>query len=78
MIAWENPYHVTLYPENCSGQGSAATPDTHKTAEVIDRWVVSIATIFEGEDLGAAALPFWAKNWLLNKQTTDPLDSNSG
>lgn len=40
VITWKYPYQVSLYPENCSEQGSAATPDKHKTAEVIDRWAL--------------------------------------
>ena len=78
MIARKYPYQVTLYPENCSGQGSAATPDKHKTAEVIDRWALfPTAAILEGEDLGAAALPFRARKMALKQATTDQLDSNS-
>ena len=69
MIAWKYPYQVSLYPENCSGQGSAATPDKHKTAEVIDRWALSYSDDPRGGRSWCCRSPILGeKKWLLNKQ----------
>ena len=74
MIASKYPYQVTLYQRTVPGQGSAATPDKHKTAEVIDRWA---PFPLRGKILVLPLSHSGRKNGSLNQQTIDQLGSNS-
>ena len=76
MITWKYAYQVSLYPENCSEQGSAATPDQHKTVEVIDRWAH-----FYGDDpregrAWCCHTPILGEKMALKQATTDEIASN--
>lgn len=78
MITWKYPYQVSLYPENCCEQGSAATPEKHKTAEVIDRWALCYGDDLRVGRSWCCRTPILGDNEMALKQaTTDQIDSNS-
>ena len=76
MITWKYPYQIPLYPENCSEQGCAATPNEYKTAEIIDRWA-----LFYGDDPREGRswcyhTPFLGEKLTLKPASTDQVASN--
>ena len=73
MITWKYPYQVSLYPENCSEQGSAATPDKYKTAEVIDRWALFYGDDPQGGRSWCCHTPILGEKIALKQATTDQI-----
>ena len=69
IITWKYPYQVSPYPRTGCEQGSAATPDKHKTAEVIDRWALyCVDDPREGRSWCCRTPILGEKKRLLNKQ----------